>query len=351
MLHPRKALCIFLMALLLAQPVFAETEAVTQTPTQPPEPDIITAVRSVDAIPEDFTPASAPAWLLELTAAPLYAVTEDGNWQPVLARALPEDVTEKYAGIFGIPTDAQRGYAFRILLDPDARWEDGMSITAGDCISSIKALLQSEETAKDFLFLARAAAILSKKPYSGSDIISLGEAGFASVHEAWSAGHTEFFVDTEGFWGLGGGWRSVSDRTRLRDFAMPGGLDEFFVSPAYLYNNYLMSGAQSNHYQKDFIGIYRTPGKAFTMADLGLIRVNNHELILITEEASTASMVMERLDMPFLYREKEGKPLSYGPYRTLSSDPASLLLEANPNWWHAPDPRGYDRILCQKIGT
>lgn len=351
MLHLRKALCIFLMALLLAQPVFAETEAVTAAPTEPPVPDIITAVRSVDAIPESFSPSSAPAWLLELTAAPLYAITEDGNWEPILARALPEDVTEKYSGIFGVPTNAQRGYAFRILLDSDARWEDGFPITASDYISAIKALLQSEETAARFLFLSRAVEILSQKSCSGSDIINLREAGFDSVQQAWSAGHREFFVDTEGFWGLGGGWKSVSDRIRMRDFAMPGSMDESFVSPAYLYNNYLMYGAQSSRYQRDFIGVYRNPGKAFNIADLGLIRIDDYELILITEDASTPSMVMAHLDKPFLFRKKADAVLSYGPYRILSSDDTTLTLEANPNWWRDPDPRGYDRILCLKIGT
>ena len=59
----------------------------------------------------------------------------------------------------------------------------------------------------------------------------------------------DFYLDTEGFWGLGGGWKPISDRIRLRDFAMPGGLDEYFVSPAYLYRYYLMDGAINNRDQ------------------------------------------------------------------------------------------------------
>jgi len=351
LLQLKKLLCPVLVILLLAQPVFAETEAVTEVPTEPPEPDIITAVLSVDEIPKSFSPVSAPAWFQELIAAPLYAITEDGNWNSILARALPEDVTADFAGTYGIPTDAKRGYALRILLDSDALWEDGTFITADDYIFSIKALFSKEETSKKWLFLAGAADILSGKAHSGSEIISLREAGFANVREAWTAGFTEFFLDTDGFWGLGGGWKSISDRTRLRDFAMPGGLDEYFVSPAYLYNNYLMYGAQSNYYQNKFIGIRRTSDKKFTMADLGLLKVNDYELIIILEEASTTAMVMAQLDEPFLFRKEADRFLSYGPYRILSSDHTNLLLETNPNWWHAPDPRGYDRILCLKIGT
>ena len=351
MLHLRKALCIFLMALLLAQPVFAETEGPTEPPTAPPEPDIITAIRSVEKIPIDFSPLSAPEWFLEMTTAPLYALSDDGTWSPVLAQALPEDVTAEFAGTYGIPTDAQRGYAFRILLNKDARWEDGIPITADDYISSIETLFYQEKTAKDWLFLAGAEDIRSGKLHSGSDIISLREAGFSSVRDAWSAGYTEFFVDTDGFWGLGGGWKSVSDRARLRDYAMPGGLDEYFVSPAYLYNNYLMSGAQSSHYQNRFIGISKTPGKKLTLDDLGLVKIQDYELVLIFEEPSTASTLIQRLDALYLFRELNNTFLSYGPYRVTSATHTDMLLEPNSNWLNGPDPRGYDRILCQKIGS
>ena len=78
---------------------------------------------------------------------------------------------------------------------------------------------------------------------------------------------------------------------------------------------------------------------------------DDYELIIILEEASTTAMVMAQLDEPFLSRKKADAYLSYGPYRVLSSDQTSLMLEPNPNWCCAPDPRGYDRILCLKIGT
>ena len=57
MLLLRKVLCIFLMTLLLVQPVFAETEAVT-TPTEPVEPDIITAVHTMQTLPGSWSPLS-----------------------------------------------------------------------------------------------------------------------------------------------------------------------------------------------------------------------------------------------------------------------------------------------------
>lgn len=350
MLRIRKATCIFLLSLLLVQPVFAETEAPTA-----PEPDIVTAVYPVQTLPGDISPladrSDEELWLRSLTTAPLYVMNADGSWEPILAQALPEDVTAEYAGTYGIPADAQRGYAFCISLHSDARWEDDTAITADDCIFSIKKLFQDKNTTDDWAFLANAEAILSKKRQPGSEIISLRDAEFSGVSEAWAAGYTDFFVDMDGFWGLDCGWKSVSDRTRVRDFAMRTGLDEYFVSPAYLYNFYLMNGAQSRYYQTEFIGICKYPGKTLSTDDLGLVKVSDKKMVVITAAPSTASMLMQQLEPFFLFHESGNTKLSYGPYRIISATDAELILEPNPCWWGAPDHRGYDRILCQKIGT
>jgi len=158
-MHLRKAICLILMALLLAQPVFAETEAATEAA---PKPDIVTAVRNMETIPRDFGIHAAHTeellWLRSLTASPLYAMT-DGSWEPVLARSLPEDVTADYAGTYGIPANARRGYAFRILLNADACWENSRSITSDDYLYSIRELFTQEDSEADWLFLANAAAI------------------------------------------------------------------------------------------------------------------------------------------------------------------------------------------------
>ena len=339
MLQLRKTLCIFLITLFLVQPVFAKT--------QPAQTDIVTAIHKVKELPSDFSPLAAPSWLLDMTTAPLYRMENTGEWRPVLAGALPEDVTADYVGTYGIPAGTQRGYAFQIQLHEKACWADGTKITADDCLASIQQLLENKETAENWTFLANGQAILSGESQPGSEIISLKNAGFPGISEAWSAGYRDFYVDTDGFWGLNGGWKPISDRNRLQDFAMPGGLDEYFVTPAYLYHNYLMSGAESSYYQSEFIGICETPGAALTMDDLGAFKVNESEFILILEEPSTPSMLMQRLESLYLFRDSA----SYGPYHIVNTDDDRIVLESNPNWWGSPDPRGYDRIICQKIGT
>ncbi len=362
MLYLRKSICIFLLTLLLVQPVCAEPA--TEASTEPTEPDIVTAVHQMALLPGNWSPLSAQTaekqWLRSLTTAPLYELESDGTWTPVLARALPKDVTEKYAGTYGIPETAQRGYAYRILLHGSACWEDGAPITAGDYLFSIRTLLENEETARNWTFLANAEDILSGKRKPGSGIVSLGDLGFSSVSEAWAAGYREFFVDTEGFWGLSGGWKSISDRIRLQDYAMPGGLDEGFVSPSYLYHNYLISGAESSRFQSRFVGICKQEGELFTMDDLGLIRRSDYELVVILEAPATASSLMHYFDQLFLIRASlfdasygtgADAYCAYGPYRITAASHKEILLEPNPHWWGEEDPRGYDRILCQKIGS
>lgn len=333
MLHIKKLLCALLTALLLVQPVFAET----QTPTEP-QPDIVTAVFEIDTLPVDISPAAAPQWLWDLIAAPLYAV-ENGAFSPVLADSLPEDVTAEFTGNYGIPEDAARGYAFRIFLRADVRREDGSPITAGDWAAAIRDDLQS------WTALANAQPILDKKQHPGNQIVSLKAAGFSGIAEAWEAGHAEFYVDMSGFWGLSSGWRAISDRTRMRDFAMPGHLEEAFVSPSYIYRNYLMDGGESSHFQRDFLGICTVPGAAYTPEDLGLIEERDDSFILIFQKPTTLSTVASKLAGLVL----PGR-LSYGPYRITSAG-TELLLEPNPHWWGGPDPRGYDRILCRKIDS
>ena len=63
---------------------------------------------------------------------------------PEMAAAMPKDVTEKIRKNypqFGIPEDAESGYAYVIKLNKDAVWEDGTPINADTYVYSMKALL------------------------------------------------------------------------------------------------------------------------------------------------------------------------------------------------------------------
>lgn len=364
MLYLRKALCLLLLLLLLVQPVFAETQVPVNTDAaQYPEPDIISAVHHVSALPSHWSPLSPSTaehqWLRSLTTTPMYTLNGDGSWVPVLARELPEDVTASYAGSYGIPAGARGGYAFRILLSSEACWEDGLLITADDYIFSIQKLLEDEENRENWIFLANAEAVLSGKKKPGDEIVSLWDVDLTSVHDAMAAGYTEFFVDTSRFWGLDAGWKSISDRSGLQDFAMPDGMDERVVSAAYLYDRYLSDGAEHSRLQRDFIGIHRTFGKEMTMDDLGIFKIGPFELILITNTPTAPSTLIRKLENLFLFRQScWGKDFAtspetycgYGPYRIASVDSRQIILEPNANWWGAPVSDEFDRIICRAYG-
>lgn len=63
---------------------------------------------------------------------------------PEMAASMPVDVTVAVREAhpeFGIPASAEKGYAYQIDLNPDAKWQDGTPITADDYIESMKRLL------------------------------------------------------------------------------------------------------------------------------------------------------------------------------------------------------------------
>lgn len=356
---PRKIMCLLFAALFLMQPVFAAADAAT-LPTEPPEPDIISAVHLMDEVPSNWNPLSPATeqrqWLVRHTTTPVYHLAADGSWLPVLARELPQDVTAEYAGTYGIPLSAKGGYAYRILLNSDACWEDGLKITADDYIFSIGKLLEDEENRDNWIFLAGAEAILSGVKHPEEEITPLRDTDFSTVRDALRSGYTDFYVDTTGFWGLDSGWRAITDRSGLQDFAMPGGMEERFVSPAYLYSRYLADGMESSRYQSRYIGVRRPSSREMTLDDLGIVKIGHFELVLIAQQPLAPSMLMQRLEKLFLFRKNLwGKDFAtspetycgYGPFRITAVGSAQIILEPNPNWWGEPVSNGYDRIICR----
>ena len=95
MLQLRKTLSLIFAVLLLVQPVFAETVD-TAPPTVPPEPDLISAVYSMEELPSNWSPLSPATtertWLRDQTTTPIYKLSADGSWLPVLAAELPEEL-------------------------------------------------------------------------------------------------------------------------------------------------------------------------------------------------------------------------------------------------------------------
>lgn len=95
--------------------------------------------------------AEVVEYITSYTEIPLWQLvlndTADGyEWVCEMAAEEPLDVTAEYAGDekWGIPADATEGYAWRVTLNPDAKWEDGTPINADSYIYSMQQLLNPE---------------------------------------------------------------------------------------------------------------------------------------------------------------------------------------------------------------
>jgi len=308
-----------MIALLLALTLALSGCSLFAEPTEPPvtEPVPVIAFHEVESFQEN-------ALIESYLYGSLYELSTAGALGPSMAASLPADVTAEYAGQFGVPEDAIRGYAFRIDLNTAPCWEDGTPITADDYVETLTALLQSEEYAADFSVIARAGAEVS------GEIISLLDSGIASVAEAEDLGITHFFVDVGTFWGLTEDWLPIDDTTRLRDYAMPAGLDEQFVSAAWLYQNYLAEGAAYDYLQSEFVGIPAQLDDEVTAEDLGILKTGDHQITFVfNSPVSSEYLAYELMNLVLMNREN----LSYGPYRLVSQDSALMELQRNENWW------------------
>ena len=308
---------------------------------EPTDVPVSTAVYYMDALPGSWDAGSAQTpeeeYLHRLTNPPLYSVA-DGQIVPGIAQ-LPEDVTAEYRGIYGVPADADRGYAFRVTLD-SLCWEDGTAVSASEVLAAV------EDRIGEYLWLAGAAEFDQGWERETANVISLEEAGFDSAAAAREAGYHRFYVDMEHFWGLEDGWSSASDRTRVQDYAMPAGLLEMYVTSGYLYEQYLADGMSYDHLQAEFLGVSAQPDDRMTMEDVGILMTGEKEFVVIVAEPVTVSVAAERLSG--LYPVKQGADsAAYGPYRIASAGAEEIVLERNPFWQGDTAEYPADRILCR----
>ena len=85
--------------------------------------------------------------IMELTQRGLFDVvySKDGNAYDVIYELAEkaEDVTSEYAGNekYGVPADATKGFAYKITLRDNIKWEDGTAINADSFLYSMEKLL------------------------------------------------------------------------------------------------------------------------------------------------------------------------------------------------------------------
>lgn len=299
----KAAACLLLICLLLPMAAWA-----TEPETQNPQTIGVCQVASADA---------RDKLVRSLTRTAFYSVSDAGIL-PGLG-ALPEDVTKEFAGSYGIPEDSPRGYAFRIAINPVYR-EDGSAIEAKEVYEVLADALEDDLVTLD---IALWNQYRSGTPTPEGEIKTLAEGGYSGIEEAEADGIRDFYVDTDVFWGLNYGWVSIQDTGRLEDIAIPAGVNERFLSGAYLYDRYLSSAGSQRRHQTQFIGYREETGKALTLSDTGLICENGSLVIILAEPAAPATVALALKDLVL-----EG---SYGPYRVTREEGSTVWLERTRN--------------------
>ena len=338
-----------LLALVLpaaaAEPTAENTGSATLEP-------LVVGVRTLENLPESWSPLAqgdpSRNAILELTSESLYRM-QDGAVITAQADQLPQDVTAEFAGRYNIPAHAARGYAFAITIRDNTRWEDGSKLTLNDWVYTIE---KQFEAGVFPLEIANYRAYLRGDTAPAEEIVSLMDAGYASIEEAEKAGITDFYIDTTNFWGLDTGWRRSTERVKLFDGAMPSGCEEMYVTAAYLYREYLGKTGIQTMFQSEFVGIPLQAGAKMTMNDVGLF-VDNGRLVLVLQDQTTpthlAMMLTDVYPVPQGARVTDyGTAANYrscGPYRVESVTADQILLTPNPNWTGAA--AAFEQIACR----
>ncbi len=285
-----------------------------------------------------------------------------------------EDVTSSVDAKWGY-TDAQKaegGYAWKITLRNDLKWDDGTAITAADFEYSMQQLLDPAfmnfraNTYYDTLMIKNSKAYFFQNQEGTYETI--GSVGYASVQEAIDAGET-VYANAWNLWGAAGyldaegnecpEWVAITDETVYDN---PDGTDP--VSGKMLYDDY---GAYLEVGTGYDAGVYvENTNRDVKWEDVGIYAIEDENAIVIcldktysflAEDGSLSVWAPYYLSsLPVVHREKyeaskiapaAGATLwtsnynsslattaSWGPYKLAEFEAGShYKLVKNENWY------------------
>ena len=393
----RRVLCVLLSMVLLAgcagtDQVALEKKASTKTSSAGKE-DTYTLHESVPQLCTNWNPhtwmTSTDAYPMSYIQSSLYSFVFNDRLHPVegkkpyegyvivpdMAAEDPVDVTAAVRVShpqFNIPASASSGFAFRVKLRDDLCWDDGTPITADTFVESMKRLLDPK------LMNYRASEVCegSYSICNAGNYASAGKGAFVSFAQkgttyeeylASGGSDADVYVDLSGFWNITmpdkTPYGSIADETRIRDEAVAKGEPEDYVSPKYLWENYLKNGAVEA--PENYVGIVEYPYPAdYSFENVGLYKEDDHTLVFAFNHALegyylAAGLSNNWLVKPDLYDAclKESKTasgsvwsstygtnkatsISYGPYRieAYQRDKAMRFVR-NDSWYGYRDGR------------
>lgn len=332
---------------------------------------------------------NSDSYILDYTQAGLYGFylneNKDGYMiQPEMADGDPIDVTKQYAGneLYGIPADAENGYAFQIKLNPNACWEDGTKITSEDYVYSAKMLLDpGMANFRATNFMTGQLALANATEYYNSDKVgqtkyaSLEDMGYASIEEAQAAGIEKFYIDMAGFFNVtdaeGNGIFSVEDDTKLRDEGVAEGEEGDYVSPKEVYEKYLAPGGlNAATDQAANVCIENGVYEATPWENVGIKADDEYTITMILQKPITEFYLYYNLSSNWIVKKdlyeanmkKTGDItkttygtsvdtyMSYGPYKlTEYQVDKQITMEKNDKWYGYTDGKHEGKYQTTKI--
>ena len=341
---------------------------------------------------------SSDSYLLDRITIGFYAFrfNEDKSGysvQPEMAAEFPVDVTEEYVGSYGV-AEGESGKAWRIALNPDAKWENGEPINADTYMYSMEQQLNPKMMNRraDSYYSGDFSIVNAKNYlYAGGTVYNLLE---TSVEEA----EGDVYLDMWGFWGLEGcvdaednecpQYAAITDETDYRDAGVDESEDEAWVSAKYIYDTYLAAGMPYESYAADYLYTASTADEV-SFDEVGLVKVDDYTIDIILDapmaeasfylpyNLSGTWLVYEPLyeDCKTFY-DADGKEveteeeaetvttnyctsldttIGYGPYKlTYYELDKQITFERNDEWYGYSDGKHTgmyqtDRIVCQAV--
>ncbi len=284
---------------------------------------------------------------------------------PEMASELPIDITEtvKANAKYGIPEDATKGYAYRIKLNPNAKWENGEAINADTYVESMKRLLDpnlQNPCAADYIDGALVIANAKNYYYQGATVYN--PIGVTATEFFTNGGTVEQLYLNMDFRGMIGAedaegnkapaWISVLDETLYLDpfYADDPTHPEAWISAKTIYETALAPGMPYERYSSDYLGTSLDYAENYAFEKVGIYKESEYGMVLVLEKPLEGFDLLYALTEnwivylpyydanPETYYTSVETTMSYGPYRLTSFVARKeMTFEKNTGWFGYTD--------------
>lgn len=291
---------------------------------------------------------------------------------PEMAAAFPVDVTVDYKGDakWGIPADATAGFAYKIALNPNAKWENGTPITAEDYIYSMKQYLdplQLNYRAKEYYSgnFALVGAESYAKGAPQNTYTTLEQLGDKASDYAGQ----QLYIDVGELWSMEGAlsadgktmnkWMPINDDVKYRDPGVEEGKNGDWISAKEIYEYFLgqYGGSQADLLADGADVFAYATGKSSgdaTWDTVGLLKTGDYEITVILDKSLTGFYLLYNLTGNWLlykpyydsllvkqgdaylstYYTSVATTMSYGPYKmSFYQADKRMIFVKNDNWY------------------